>query len=130
MTEDGAIAVCCELAARLGPALQRMAAASSLESALRHVGKDRPVDALPAAQIAHALQQHKVYLFSRLDPSMVEDLDMIPIAGADELIRLARQYRSCILLSNAPYVTVVEEHHGDTEDTEENRDDETTDEHR
>ena len=111
--EDGAIAVCCDLDTRLGPALQRLTTASSLESALRHIGKDRPADALPAAQIAHALQQNKVYLLSRLDPSIVEDLDIIPIATADELIRLARQYRSCTLISNAPYVTVNEEHQGD-----------------
>lgn len=103
--EDGAIVVCCELAAGLGPALQRMTHASSRESGLRHVGKERPADALPAAQLAHAQQQHKVYLLSRLDPAVVEDLDVIPVAGPDELRRLARQYSSCILLSNAPYVT-------------------------
>jgi nickel-dependent lactate racemase len=108
VTEGGSIVVCSELAAQFGPALQRMAAASSHESALRHVGKERPVDALPAAQIAHALQQNKVYLLSRLDPSRVEDLNIIPIAGADELNRLARQHQSCILLSNAPYLTVVQ----------------------
>ncbi len=113
--EDGAIAVCCDLAARPGPALQRMAHTPSRESALRHVGKERPPDALPAAQLAHALEQHKVYLLSRLDPSVVEDLDVIPIADADELGRLARHYPSCILLSNAPYVTTDGEHHGDTE---------------
>ena len=107
--EDGAIVVCCELAAALGPALQRMMYASSRESALRHVGKERPADALPAAQLAHAQQQHKVYLLSRLDPAVVEDLDVIPVAGPDELLRLTRQHSSCILLSNAPYVTSVNE---------------------
>ena len=78
---------------RPGPALRRMAHAPSRESALRHIGKERPVDALPAAQLAHALEQHKVYLLSRLDPSVVEELEMIPIAGPDELARLARQHR-------------------------------------
>ncbi len=62
---------------------------------------------MPAAQLAHALNRHKVYLLSRLDPSVVEDLDVIPIAGPDELLRLARQHRSCLLLSNAPYVTAT-----------------------
>ena len=107
--EDGAIVVCCELAAALGPALQRMVHASSRESGLRHVGKERPADALPAAQLAYAQREHKVYLLSRLDPAVVEDLDVIPVAGPDELRRLARQHSSCILLSNAPYVTSVNE---------------------
>ncbi len=81
--------------------MQHLAGESSREAALRHVAKKRPVDALPAAQLAHALDRTKVYLLSRLDASVVEDLDMIPIEGPDELARLARQHSSCILLSNA-----------------------------
>jgi nickel-dependent lactate racemase len=102
---DGAIAVCCELAAKPGPALRQMARASSRDSARRQVGHQRSADSLPAAQLARALEQHKVYLLSRLDPSVVEDLDVIPIAGPDELTRLARRHESCMLLSNAQYVT-------------------------
>jgi nickel-dependent lactate racemase len=116
--EDGAIVVCSELAIGPGPGLQRFAHTPSRDSALRHVGKERPADALPAAQLANALEQHKVYLLSRLEASVVEDLDVIPVAGPDELNRLVRQYQSCILLSNAHNVTTVEEHHGDTEGTE------------
>jgi len=107
--EDGAIVVCCDLAVKPGPALRHMAHAQWHRSALKHVGKQRPVDALPAAQFAGALNQHKVYLLSRLDPSVVEELDVIPVAGPDELMRLARQHASCILLSNAPYVTAAAE---------------------
>ena len=104
---DGAIAVCCDLAAKPGPALRRMAHAQWRQSAVRHVERQPAVDAVPAVQLAHALNRHKVYLLSRLDPSVVEDLDVIPIAGADELLRLARQHPSCLLLSNAPYVTPI-----------------------
>jgi nickel-dependent lactate racemase len=105
--DDGAIAVCCDLAVRPGPALRHMAHAQWRESALRHVERQRPVDAVPAAQLASALNRHKVYLLSRLDPSVVEELDVIPVAGPDELLRLGRQHASCLLLSNAPYVTPI-----------------------
>ena len=105
--DDGAIAVCCDLAVRPGPALRHMAQAPWRESALRHVERQRPVDAVPAAQLACALNRHKVYLFSRLDPSVVEELDVIPVAGPEELLRLGRQHASCLLLSNAPYVTPI-----------------------
>jgi nickel-dependent lactate racemase len=105
--EDGAIAVCCDLAVRPGPALRHMAHAQWRESALRHVDRQPPLDAVPAAQLAHALSRYKVYLLSRLDPSVVEDLDVIPVAGPDELLRLGRQHASCVLLSNAPYVTPI-----------------------
>jgi len=104
--EGGAIAVCCELSAYPGPAVQRMLAAESREAALRQVGKERPIDALPAAQLVRALQRDKVYLLSRLDASLVEDLDIVPLADPEELTRLARRYRSCILLSNAAYASV------------------------
>ena len=107
--EEGAIAVCCDLAAEPGPGLRHMAHTPSRTSALRHVGKERPVDALPAAQLGHTLKQHKVYLLSRLDASLVEDLDMIPIGGPDELIRLVQKHTSCILLSNAPYIAASAE---------------------
>jgi nickel-dependent lactate racemase len=106
--EGGAIALCCELSAPPGPAMQHLAGESSREAALRHVAKKRPVDTLPAAQLAHALDRSKVYLLSRLDAALVEDLEMIPINGPDELARLAQKHPSCILLANAPNVTVVE----------------------
>ncbi len=108
--DDGAIAVCCELADAPGPGVQSIAAARSRRSALKHIRKDRPDDALPAAQLARALDHDKIYLLSRLDPGLVEELEMIPLAGGDELARLARRHRSCILVANAPRtVMTVEE---------------------
>lgn len=107
--DGGAIAVCCDLAAMPGPAMQLLVGESSRESALRHVGKERPVDALAAAQLAHTLDRNRVYLLSQLEASVVEDLDMIPIGSPDELVRLVHQHPSCILLSNAPNVTVVKD---------------------
>jgi hypothetical protein len=91
--------------------MQRMVGAKSRDAALRHIGKDRPVDALSAAQIAHALERNPVYLLSQLDPSMVEDLDICPIADPEELTRLAHRFTSCALLSNAPYASVRMEEH-------------------
>ena len=109
--EGGAIAVCCDLAAKPGPGVQRLAGARSRERALRHIRKDRPADALPAAQLAQALDRDRVYLLSGLDPALVEELEMTPIADGDELLRLARRHDSCILLANAPraMVTVKED---------------------
>jgi nickel-dependent lactate racemase len=104
---DGAIAVCCELADPPGPGMQRVACEVTHDVALRQISKERPVDAIPAAQIAHALDRHKIFLLSRLDPFMVEDLGMTPIADADGVNRLAQQFPSCILLSNASYASVA-----------------------
>jgi nickel-dependent lactate racemase len=110
LVEDGGdIAICCELAERPGSALQRLSSDGSREHALHHIGKDRPKDALVAGQLANALHRNKVYLLSRLEPSVVEDLDMVPVGGPEELARLVQRHRSCILLSNAPYASVTVE---------------------
>ena len=50
--DGGSIALCCDLADPPGPAMQALAERSSREAALRQMGNHRPVDALPAAQLA------------------------------------------------------------------------------
>ena len=104
--EDGAIAVCCDLAAPPGPALQRLIGAPSREEAVRQIRRDNPRDALPALQLARALETSRIYLLSRLDPGLVEDLEMIPIAGPEELARLAQRSDSCLVLANAVHAMV------------------------
>lgn len=104
--EGGAIAVCCDLADKPGPAVRQLAAARLRAEAMRWIRKKRPVDALSATLLAQALDRTAVYLLSRLDPSLVEDLEIAPIAEAEELVRLAGRHDSCILLANAPYAMV------------------------
>jgi len=87
--------------------MQRLIGAQSSEAAMRRIRKERPTDALPAAQLTRALDRAKVYLLSGLEPSVVEDLDMIHVAAAEELARLAARHESCILLANAPNVVVL-----------------------
>lgn len=101
---DGAIAVCCELAASPGAAMRHLAQAESAAAALKHIGHHRAADTLPATLLGVALRRHKVYLLSRLDPATVEQWDVVPLQNTEELSRLARRYASCTLLSNAPYV--------------------------
>ena len=61
--------------------MRYLASTPSQETALRRIRRECPPDALPAAQLARTLQRSKVYLLSRMDPSLVEDLDMIPVAA-------------------------------------------------
>ncbi len=102
VTEDGAVAICTDLSERLGPALQQIVGADDLDEALCEVGKHRPADTLPAAELVHALQRGKVYLVSRLDEGLVEDLGVSPVA-AGQVSRVAGRYDSCIVLANAQY---------------------------
>ena len=99
--DDGAIAVCCELAARPGPAMQHLIGAPSRDEALRQIRRDNPRDAVPALQLAKALDAHRVYLLSRLDADLVEELELIPVDGPEDIARLAQRSRSCLVVANA-----------------------------
>lgn len=104
--DGGAIAVCCDLHDPPGPGVRSVANAESRQAGLHDIRRQRPADALPAAQIARALDRGTVYLLSRLDPDVVEDLDMVPIADSTELLRLTRRHKSWTLLANAPCAIV------------------------
>lgn len=104
--DDGAIVICCDLAGEPGPAVARLAAPGSREAALREIRKDRPDDAQAAAQLAQAQQRARVYLLSKLAPSLLEDLELAPVTDPDDIGRLARRHASCIVLANAPRTMV------------------------
>jgi nickel-dependent lactate racemase len=99
--DDGAIALCTDLAQRPGPALRRVAKASSLHGARQRVATSPAVDALPATELVAALEHARVYLLSKLDEDAVEQLGMVQVAEPAELERLVRRSKSCIVLANA-----------------------------
>lgn len=102
VNDGGDVAICTELAAAIGPALQTLVGADDLDVALRDISKRHPADSLAAVELVRALKRGKVYLLSRLDEELVEELGMSPVA-ADQLSRLAARYDSCIVLDNAQY---------------------------
>ena len=108
--EDGAIAVICELEEEPGPAVRHLSQARSREEALEEIRQNPPQDAPAAVQLAQALERNHIYLMSRLDDSLLEDLEITPIASPHELNRLVSGVTAggdtCILLSNAPSAKV------------------------
>ncbi len=107
VSEDGSIALCTELSAHPGPAMQRIAGADELWQARKQIGKERPVDALAATELLDALERVRVYLLSRVDANVVEALGIAPVAGPTEIARLAVRQSSCILLANAQNILVT-----------------------
>ncbi len=103
VAEGGAIVICTDLETAPGPALRRLSAGDDHDSALRDLRRQRTVDALPASQLLHALDHATVYLLSRLDENVVEELGVAPVSHSDEIARLSRRFDSCILLANAQY---------------------------
>jgi hypothetical protein len=83
--------------------LQSIGRARDLSDALRHIRKRHSPDAAAAHELAAALERGRVYLLSRLDEALVEELGMAPVATSADIGRLARRQSSCILLGNAQY---------------------------
>ncbi len=108
--QDGAIAICTDLAIKPGAALRRLGEFGDTAEALSEIRSECLPDAWPAAELAHALDRGPVYLLSRLDEGVVEQLGIAPAASPEEIGRLAKQYTSCLLLGNAQHtIPVVEE---------------------
>ncbi len=109
--DDGAIALCTDLATLPGPALSCLAQARDLGDAGRQIRRQHSTDAAVAHELAAALSRGRVYLLSRLDESVVEDLGMAPVAAAADIARLVRRHQSCIVLGNAQFAqpTVLDE---------------------
>ncbi|MBI2825015.1 MAG: DUF2088 domain-containing protein [Planctomycetia bacterium] len=100
---DGAIALVTALADAPAPALRQCGEASDPRQLLRHIRRGAPADFLPAAALAHALDQARLYMLSGLPDAAVEELGIVPLANGAELARLAGRHASCIVLSNAQY---------------------------
>ena len=107
--DDGAIALCSDLADSPGPAISLLHQTRSRDDALRQISQDRPPDSLAAAQLAAVQDRVSVYLLSRLDPADVEELEIAPILDTNELIRLTGRHPSCLVLANAPRTVVTVE---------------------
>ncbi len=114
VTSDGAIAVCTDLAAELGPGTQQLCNADDVEHVLREIGRERPVDSLVAAELAQAIERGPLYLISRLDDALLEDLGIAHVGSDAELARLVSRHDSCILLANAQHAVARPQKETDT----------------
>ena len=101
--EGGAIALCTDLAADPGPAIQGLSSGDDLSSALAADRQGASGRLAAGGTLAEALEFSKVYLLSRLDPEFVEDLGIASIADPIEISRLAQRHSSCLLLHDAQY---------------------------
>lgn len=104
---DGAVALCTDLELAPGPALMRLAQARSLQAAHKKMRHDDSADAVAAVQMAKALARGPVYLLSRLQDEVTEELGIAPVSDADEIARLVSRAESCILMPSAQYAVPI-----------------------
>lgn len=86
----------------IGAAASRLAGADGAGAALSALrGAEGEADYAPARQLADALSWADLYLYSGLDPDVVEDLGLIPLARPEEARRLAAASPQITLVSHA-----------------------------
>ncbi|WP_435009864.1 lactate racemase domain-containing protein [Tundrisphaera lichenicola] len=91
-----------------GPALRRIIGTEDPGAALGRLrGHEGDPDYSTARALASAMAWADVYLHSRLDSDLVDDLGMIAVDRPEEARRLAANAASCTLLSQADRTRVV-----------------------
>ena len=103
VSATGCIALCTELAEEPGPAVRMLAENADPEEMRADLEDIHLPDAAVAEEIALALEQGSVYLYSRLDEETVESLGMVPLSEPGQLQRLAERFNSCLLLGHAQF---------------------------
>ncbi len=104
--DDGSIVVCCDLHEPPGPCMQQLGSAEDHVAALSQIRELREYDAVPAAQIARAMEWAQICLLSSLSAEAVEGLGLVHVSDAAEIARLVKAHRSCILISSAQYASI------------------------
>ncbi|QDU96981.1 lactate racemase domain-containing protein [Lignipirellula cremea] len=101
--DDGAIVICTDLETPPGPALQRLMGPGESDHSHADIRRDRSTDALSASLLADVLQRQHVYLLSKLDDDLVEEMGLAPIASPEDIDRLSRRFDTCLVLANAQH---------------------------
>lgn len=101
---DGRILVLSSLGEMPGPGLGLLKSSRSPKAALQRMRKESPPDLLACTQVASAASWANVSLLSRLDSSLVEDLQLAPLTSIDEAIRLIGRLEDVVLLDGGAHL--------------------------
>ena len=104
---ETALVLWTELHEAPGISLKRLAGNEDPEKLERELMRDRHADSWPALLLCRALQRGAVYLRSNLKPEVVESLGMAPMSSTDELARLSRNYKRCLVLEEAQHLLPI-----------------------
>jgi nickel-dependent lactate racemase len=106
VVRDGRILLLTDLSDEPGEGVKIIAECRSPRDALKPLREKAPPDLLSATRIAKGIDWANVYLLSRLDPQLVEDLCMIPIESAAEAARLVEGDEPCAIIGGAQHTSV------------------------
>lgn len=105
--DGGTIVLWTELSADPGPALKSLGEIEASEDEQRlALLKQRSADATAAKVISDCLDRGRVFLRSRLEDSVVEEIGLAPLHDPQELQRLVDRAASCLVISSAQHAGV------------------------
>ncbi len=103
VARKGKIVLLTELSASLGAGLEILRETRNPRDAIRPLRKLAPADLVAATQLAGAVEWADVYILSRLNSELVEDLFMTPLADEREAVRLLTGDATCLFLEGAQH---------------------------
>ncbi len=104
VAHDGRIIVLSQLESAPGEGIEMLRRAEEPRDAFRPLRQIGPSDLIAATQFAQAVDWGRVYLLSRLDSDLVEDLFCVPIENEAEVARLiAADDESCLFIGSAQH---------------------------
>ncbi|QDT57419.1 hypothetical protein Pan44_54880 [Caulifigura coniformis] len=104
VAKDGKIGVLTQLNAPLTEGLQLIRDSRKPRDAMRPLREQSPPDLATATALAKSVEWANVYLLSHLDPDLVEDMFMVPLANTDEVQRLIGGEESIAIVASGQHV--------------------------
>jgi nickel-dependent lactate racemase len=103
VARGGRIVLLTDLAEAAGPGIELLRTQSSARGALQQLRSQTPPDWRAASRLATAADWASVYLLSRLDAALTEELFLTPLESEQEVQRLLEMTDSCVLLAGAQH---------------------------
>jgi nickel-dependent lactate racemase len=99
----GKILVLTEVDAELGDGFQLLTRYDTPRDAMQPLRDLAPDDFSEAAQLAYTADWARIYLMSKLNPDVVEELFMVPVANEREASRLLSGDETCLFVGSAQF---------------------------
>lgn len=107
VTNGGKVVILSDMHELPGSGIRLIQQCLDAADALKPLRLQAPGDLVPATQLVNTLNWANVYLLSRLDVQLVEDLFMVPLADESEVQRLLAASGSCVFIPSAQNVCGV-----------------------
>jgi nickel-dependent lactate racemase len=104
VARGGKIVILSDLQADLPQGLELIRSSENARDAIRPLRKQAPPDLVCATQIASAADWARIYLLSRLDDDVVDELFLTPVSNENEVRRLLKDEPRCLFLEAAQFV--------------------------